>query len=69
MQPESMGPHKRNEDQRIVVTGMGLVTPLGIGIGPFWNGLIEGRSSVRRVELDGPVDLWPPRAWRWRTPG
>jgi 3-oxoacyl-[acyl-carrier-protein] synthase II len=57
MQPESMWPHRRNEDQRIVVTGMGLVTPLGIGIGPFWNGLVEGRSSVRRVELDGPVDL------------
>ncbi|MFL5802888.1 MAG: beta-ketoacyl-ACP synthase II [Roseiflexaceae bacterium] len=57
MQPESLWPHKRNEDQRIVVTGMGLVTPLGIGIGSFWNGLVEGRSSARRVELDGPVDL------------
>jgi 3-oxoacyl-[acyl-carrier-protein] synthase II len=38
-----------NEDQRIVVTGMGLVTPYGVGIGPFWNGIVEGRSSVRRI--------------------
>jgi 3-oxoacyl-[acyl-carrier-protein] synthase II len=57
MQPESMWPHKRSEDQRIVVTGMGLVTPLGIGIGPFWNGLVEGRSGVRPVALDNAADL------------
>src|SRR6476619_6336319 len=56
MQPESVWPHKRNEDQRIVVTGMGLVTPLGIGIGPFWNGLVEGRSGVRQITRCDPGD-------------
>lgn len=45
---------ERPEDDRVVVTGMGLVTPLGIGIGPFWNGLIEGRSGVRRITLCDP---------------
>jgi 3-oxoacyl-[acyl-carrier-protein] synthase II len=35
-----------NEDQRIVVTGIGVVTPLGIGVDTFWNGLVEGRSGV-----------------------
>jgi 3-oxoacyl-[acyl-carrier-protein] synthase II len=57
MQPESMWPHTDTEDQRIVVTGMGLVTPLGIGIGPFWNGLVEGRSGAHRVTFNEPDDL------------
>ncbi len=45
---------ERDEDQRIVVTGMGLVTPLGIGTDAFWNGLVEGRSGV------GPITLCDP---------
>ncbi len=32
--------------QRVVVTGMGAVTPLGIGAGAFWEGVREGRSGV-----------------------
>ncbi|MER3401910.1 MAG: beta-ketoacyl-[acyl-carrier-protein] synthase II [Armatimonadota bacterium] len=32
--------------RRIVVTGMGLVTPLGLGIEPFWSGLIEGKRVI-----------------------
>src|SRR3954452_6504767 len=43
-----------DEDQRIVVTGMGLLTPLGIGIDSFWAGLTEGRSGV------GPITLCDP---------
>jgi len=46
----------RDEEQRVVVTGMGVVTPLGIGIDAFWNGLIEGRSGVRRITLCDPGD-------------
>ena len=34
----------RDEDQRIVVTGMGLLTPLGIGIDSFWAEI--GRAHV-----------------------
>jgi 3-oxoacyl-[acyl-carrier-protein] synthase II len=33
--------------RRIAITGLGLITPLGIGIEPFWSGLMEGRSAVR----------------------
>jgi 3-oxoacyl-[acyl-carrier-protein] synthase II len=45
---------EQDEDQRVVVTGMGLVTPLGIGIDALWNGLVEGRSGVRRITLCDP---------------
>lgn len=31
---------------RVVVTGMGAITPLGIGVEPFWTGLKAGRSGV-----------------------
>ncbi len=36
--------------RRVVVTGMGCVTPLGIGREAFWAGLIAGQSGVRRIE-------------------
>jgi 3-oxoacyl-[acyl-carrier-protein] synthase II len=47
---------ERSEDERVVVTGMGLVTPLGIGQDAFWNGLVEGRSGVRPITLCDPGD-------------
>ena len=34
---------------RVVVTGLGAVSPIGIGAGEFWTGLIEGRNGI------GPV--------------
>jgi 3-oxoacyl-[acyl-carrier-protein] synthase II len=33
--------------QRIVVTGMGIVSPAGIGQEPLWNAIVEGRTSLR----------------------
>ena len=32
--------------QRIVITGLGVVAPNGIGKQAFWNAVIEGRSGV-----------------------
>jgi 3-oxoacyl-[acyl-carrier-protein] synthase II len=36
--------------RRVVITGMGCVTPIGIGREAFWNGLQTGESGVRRIE-------------------
>jgi 3-oxoacyl-[acyl-carrier-protein] synthase II len=44
-------------DGRIVITGLGLLTPLGIGVEAFWEGLAAGRSGVRRVTTVDVSDL------------
>jgi 3-oxoacyl-[acyl-carrier-protein] synthase II len=36
--------------RRVVITGMGCVTPIGIGREAFWAGLQNGVSGVRRIE-------------------
>ena len=33
-------------DGRIVITGMGAVTPIGIGVADYWRALIDGKSGV-----------------------
>ncbi len=40
--------------RRVVVTGLGPVTPLGIGVSGFWNALLEGRCAIRRVRAFDP---------------
>lgn len=37
-------------DDRIVVTGLGAVSPHGIGVPTFWDSLLEGKSGVRATE-------------------
>jgi 3-oxoacyl-[acyl-carrier-protein] synthase II len=36
--------------RRVAITGMGCVTPIGIGREAFWQALIAGDSGVRRIE-------------------
>ncbi|MGZ9584684.1 beta-ketoacyl-ACP synthase II [Paenibacillus marinisediminis] len=41
---------------RVVVTGMGVVTALGSDLNTFWNHLMEGKSGVSRVESFDTTD-------------
>ena len=42
---------RNRERKRVVITGMGAMTPLGESIGEYWGGLVNGRSGI------GPITL------------
>lgn len=43
--------------RRVVVTGMGIVSPLGIGVEHVWRRLIEGRSGIAAIQSFDVSDL------------
>jgi 3-oxoacyl-[acyl-carrier-protein] synthase II len=59
--------------RRVVVTGIGMVSPLGVGNEPTWNGLVEGRSGIGRItkfdasaftcQIAGEVKGFEPEQW------
>ena len=44
--------------RRVVVTGLGMVTPLGCGVDTSWSRAVGGESGIRRIE-NFPVDDLP----------
>jgi len=42
--------------RRVVVTGVGVVSPIGIGVDRFWKALVSGTSGVRRITTFDPTD-------------
>jgi len=45
---------KEIRERRVVVTGLGLITPLGTGVEKTWNALCAGKSGIRRITKFDP---------------
>ncbi len=48
---------------RVVVTGLGVVAPNGIGAEAFWESLVKGKSGI------GPITLFDASQWKGRIAG
>jgi 3-oxoacyl-[acyl-carrier-protein] synthase II len=46
-----------SERRRVVITGIGPVTPVGTGVDDFWTGLTSGRNGVRAITRFDTADL------------
>ncbi len=44
----------------VVITGVGVVSPIGIGSEPYWNAMLKGQSGVRALDLYDGSELAPP---------
>ena len=42
---------------RVVLTGLGVVTPIGVGLEEFWEGLKAGRNGISRITHFDPSDF------------
>lgn len=36
--------------KRVVVTGLGAITPIGVGVENFWNGIKEGKVGIKTID-------------------
>ena len=44
-------------NRRVVVTGMGAVTPVGIGVEKFWKSLVEGKCGIDKIQRFNPENV------------
>ncbi|MBI5301686.1 MAG: beta-ketoacyl-ACP synthase II [Chloroflexi bacterium] len=57
---EQLAAHARARPPRVVITGMGAITPLGLSAEDFWQNLLAGKSGI------APVTLFDPAPYRTR---
>jgi len=50
-------------ENRVVITGLGLVTPIGTGVDKFWQAAVNGQNGVR------PLQIFDPTEFRTKTGG
>jgi 3-oxoacyl-[acyl-carrier-protein] synthase II len=43
--------------RRVVVTGLGVVSPIGTGVEKFWKNLVAGVSGVDIIKRFDPVEI------------
>jgi 3-oxoacyl-[acyl-carrier-protein] synthase II len=43
--------------RRVVITGLGVVSPVGIGVNTAWNNLIAGKSGITRISKFDPSNF------------
>jgi 3-oxoacyl-[acyl-carrier-protein] synthase II len=48
---------QRPDSQRVVVTGLGAVSPLGLDVNELWGGLVAGRSGIGPITQFDPEDM------------
>lgn len=51
-----MNKNSVNDSQRVVVTGLGTINPIGNTVQEFWGNLKEGKSGIRKITLFDPGD-------------
>jgi 3-oxoacyl-[acyl-carrier-protein] synthase II len=44
-------------DRRVVITGLGALSPLGHDVASTWSALLQGKSGVRHLPADWPADI------------
>ena len=40
-----------NKSKRVVVTGLGTVTPYGVGVDAFWDNIKKGKSCIKNTSI------------------
>lgn len=49
------------QERKVVVTGIGLVSPLGTGVKKNWEAIVTGQSGIRRLSRFPNIEFFPSR--------